>query len=294
MLITRKQQAGLTLVELMIGLLVGTIIIAGGLRVFTVVIRGQSDNVKLTRLNQDMRAMMDIMVRDIRRAGFVTSDPENNLSSLKNNPFFDAITPGATTDIRIHNCNDVDNDGYCKCDDVDNDGYCKPLLGDVDEPGDCLVYSYNRNNETPPVVNASPDNERLGFKLDGTKLLILKKGYTTESCDNSSWQSISDDAVEITELQFSLTEKELNVTSMTKDVNPVDGIMDGDDNGDGFCDVSEKCTICVTSESCLIVRNVAITLTGQLSTDPTIKQTITAFVRIRNDKFVEQFVEQFP
>ncbi|HHZ71202.1 MAG TPA: hypothetical protein EYN54_13210 [Methylococcaceae bacterium] len=89
MLITRKQQAGLTLVELMIGLLVGTIIIAGGLRVFTVVIRGQSDNVKLTRLNQDMRAMMDIMVRDIRRAGFVTSlcglpNVNNNLPIKEN------------------------------------------------------------------------------------------------------------------------------------------------------------------------------------------------------------------
>jgi len=285
MLITRKQQVGLTLVELMIGLLVGTIIIAGGLRVFTVVIRGQSDNVKLTRLNQDMRAMMDIMVRDIRRAGFVTSYPENNLSSLKNNPFFDATTTGATTDIRIHNCVDLNGDGDCKCEDVDNDGYCKPLLGDEDEPGDCLVYSYNRNNETPPVVNASPDNERLGFKLDGTELKMRQTGDTNESCDDSSWQSISDDAVEIKQLQFSLIEKELNVTSMT----PVNGIMDGDDNGDGLCDVGETCTTCVTGESCLIVRNVAITLTGQLSAEPTITQTITAFVRIRNDKFVEQF-----
>jgi len=265
MLITRKQQAGLTLVELMIGLLVGTIIIAGGLRVFTVVIRGQSDNVKLTRLNQDMRAMMDIMVRDIRRAGFVTSDPENYLSSLKNNPFFDATTLGATTDIA------------------------------VDDTGSCLVYSYNKDDGSPPVVGSVPSNERFGFMLSGVLLKMRKYGATNEDCGTGSeWESISESEVEITVLKFMLTEKELNVTSMTKDVNPVDGIMDGDDNGDGFCDVSEKCTICVTSESCLIVRNVAITLTGQLSTDPTIKQTITAFVRIRNDKFVEQFVEQFP
>ncbi len=264
MLITRKQQAGLTLVELMIGLLVGTIIIAGGLRVFTVVIRGQSDNVKLTRLNQDMRAMMDIMVRDIRRAGFVTSYPSNHLSSLKNNFFFDATTTGATTDIAVH------------------------------DTSRCLVYSYNRDEEedngtaspsgveTPLVVDS---NERLGFRLSDDQLEMRKSGATNENCTNGSWESITEPEVEITVLKFTLTEKELNVTSMI----PVNGIMVGDDNGDGLCDVGETCTTCVTGKSCLIVRNVAITLTGQLSAEPTITQTITAFVRIRNDKFVEQF-----
>ncbi|HIN76232.1 MAG TPA: hypothetical protein EYM96_08595 [Rhodospirillales bacterium] len=193
--------------------------------------------------------------------------PENNLSSLKNNPFFEA-----TTDIAVYAFDSVSDS--------------------------CLVYSYNRDEaedngtaspigvETPLVVDT---NERLGFRLSNGVLEMRQTGDTNGNCDNSFWQSISDDAVEITELQFSLTEKELNVTSMTKDVNPVDGIMDGDDNGDGLCDVGETCTTCVTGESCLIVRNVAITLTGQLSAEPTITQTITALVRIRNDKFIELF-----
>lgn len=266
MYITRKQQAELTLVELMIGLLVGTIIIAGGLRVFTVVIRGQSDNVKLTLLNQDMRA---IMVRDIRRGGFVTSYPENNLSSLKNNPFFDVTTIAATTNIAVH------------------------------DTGSCLVYSYNRDEEegngtaSPVGVETTlvvDSNERLGFRLSTGELKMRKYGETNEDCGTGSeWESISESEVEITVLEFTVTEKELNVTSMTTDVNPVDGIMDGDDDVDGLCDVGETCTTCVTGESCLIVRNVAITLTGQLSKEPTITQTIKAFVRIRNDKFVEQF-----
>ena len=93
MLITHKQQAGVTLVELMIGLLVGLIVIAAGMNIFTTSIKGQTDNINLTRLNQDMRAMMDIMVRDIRRAGFVTSNPSRlNKNSLQNNPFFEALT----------------------------------------------------------------------------------------------------------------------------------------------------------------------------------------------------------
>ncbi len=262
MFITRKQQAGLTLVELIIGLLVGTIIIAGGLRVFTVVIRGQSDNVKLTRLNQDMRAMMDIMVRDIRRAGFVTSDPENNLSSLKNNPFFEA-----TTDIAVYDFDSVSDS--------------------------CLVYSYNRDEEdngtaspsgveTPLVVDT---NERLGFRLSNGVLEMRQTGDTNANCDNSSWKSISDDAVEITQLQFSLTEKELNVNSMTTDTNG-DGCYDGDGNCNNLCDTGEACNTCSSSDTCLYVRQVTITLTGRLRSDNTVTQTITQRVRVRNDKFV--------
>jgi len=35
--------------------------------------------------------MMDIMARDIRRAGFVTADPVTNFSALQSNPFFRAL-----------------------------------------------------------------------------------------------------------------------------------------------------------------------------------------------------------
>jgi len=274
MSITRKQQAGLTLVELIIGLLVGTIIIAGGLRVFTVVIRGQSDNVKLTRLNQDMRAMMDIMVRDIRRAGFVTSDPENNLSSLKNNPFFDAITPGATTDIAVH------------------------------DTGRCLVYSYNKDDGSPPAVGSVPINERFGFMLSGVLLKMRRYGATNENCNTGlEWESISEPEVEITVLDFTLTENPLNVTSMTTDTDG-DGCYDGDDAtplipnpttcqsnlyGNNLCDtgvVIEACNTCSSPDTCLYVRQVTITLTGRLRSDNTVTQTITQGVRVRNDKFV--------
>lgn len=99
----KLRQVGVTLIELMIGLLVGMIVVAGGFQVFTTSIKGQTDNQQLSRLNQDMRAMMDIMVRDIRRAGFVTSYPDTNFASLQNNPFFDGTTAGSTTDISVHN-----------------------------------------------------------------------------------------------------------------------------------------------------------------------------------------------
>ncbi|MGZ8934443.1 MAG: prepilin-type N-terminal cleavage/methylation domain-containing protein [Methylobacter sp.] len=49
--IIRKQQTGVTLIELLIGLLVGLIVVAGGISVFVTSVKGQTDNIKLSRLN---------------------------------------------------------------------------------------------------------------------------------------------------------------------------------------------------------------------------------------------------
>ncbi len=263
-----KYQTGLTLIELMIGMLIGLIVVGGGISVFSESVKGQSDNIRLSRLNQDLRAMMDIMVRDIRRAGFVTSDPTTNFANLLDNPFTDDITVGFTTDLALH---DADS---------------------------CIVYAYNRDNETPPIVDS---NERLGFRRVGTEFSMRLSGVTNENCNNGSWQSITGPEVEITNLQFTLTTSTLNVTSMISDddndgiveASDSDGIPYGDDNDNDVCDMAEVCNTCIRSSpgvsgdpACLTLRKIAITLTGRLAGDNTVTQTITAETRIRNDKFL--------
>jgi prepilin peptidase dependent protein B len=269
-----KQQTGLSLVELLIGMLVGLVVAAGGISLFTVSVKGQSDNVKLSRLNQDLRAMMDVMERDIRRAGFVTSDPDTNSASLQNNPFF-----GATTDLAVY------------------DG------------GSCIVYAYNRDddpdndglaNEVPSAVDS---NEFMGFRLNNNgKLEMRKSGTTNADCSSDNgiayWESITESEVEITGLTFTLTSTPLNVTSMINDddgdgmteASDSDGIPYGDDNGNGVCDASEVCNTCTRNGSpdpaCLYVRNVTITLTGRLQGDQAVTQTIVEQVRVRNDKYL--------
>jgi len=49
MSIIRKPQAGVTLIELLIGMLVGIIVVAGGMSVYVTSVRGQSENIKLVR-----------------------------------------------------------------------------------------------------------------------------------------------------------------------------------------------------------------------------------------------------
>jgi type IV pilus assembly protein PilW len=279
-----KQQKGLTLIELMIGLLVGAIVAAGAISIFTGSVRNSTDNINLTRLNQDLRAMMDIMERDIRRAGFVTSDPQTNLNSVLNNPFF-----SATTDIAIYDPGPVQ--------------------------GTCIVYAYNRDDndannddvigdiETPSAVDS---NERLGFRLDsGGELDMRKYGATNENCTvGAEWENITEPEVEITALTFALEDKVLNVTSIMTDADS-DGCLDGDDQnpttassscktgnyGNGFCDSGEACNTCSNTgvsgdPACLYIRTITITLAGRLRNDPPVTQTISEQVRVRNDKFL--------
>jgi type IV pilus assembly protein PilW len=62
--------SGISMVELMVGIAIGLIVVAGGL---TLLANYTSENRRLlleTRLNQDLRAAMDIVTRDIRRAGY--------------------------------------------------------------------------------------------------------------------------------------------------------------------------------------------------------------------------------
>jgi len=271
MLKNRQSQKGVTLIELLIGVLVGLVIVAAGISIFGTSVKGQSDNIKLSRLNQDMRSMMDIMARDIRRAGFVTSDPSANLSSLQNNPFFDSTTAGATTDLAIYNTNA------------------------------CIVYAYNSNNDSPPVVDSS---ERFGFRLDNAGELDMRRsGSTNENCTDGQWETITEPEVEITGLTFTITPTTLNATSMATDTDG-DGCFDGDDQnpttassscktglyGNNLCDSGEACNTCTRDGSpdpaCLYVRNVDITLAGRLRTDTSVTQSITEQVRVRNDKFL--------
>lgn len=66
----RGAQAGLSIVELLVGVAIALIIVAGGL---TLLANFTGENRRLlleTRLNQDLRAAMDVVTRDLRRAGY--------------------------------------------------------------------------------------------------------------------------------------------------------------------------------------------------------------------------------
>lgn len=65
-----RLQRGVTLIELMIGLVVGLIVI-GAVSSFTVAtLRAGNENVQSSRLTQDLRTAMTLVSREIRRSGY--------------------------------------------------------------------------------------------------------------------------------------------------------------------------------------------------------------------------------
>ncbi len=183
-----KHTKGLSLTELLIGLLVGTFVVAGGVKIFSNNVKSSSDNSHVNALNQDLRTMLELMLHDIRRAGYATSQPDDNVDTkiddlLKNNPF---------SEIQIDNANT------------------------------CIVYTYNKNANT-----TVDNNERFGFKLitDNTfnppkKVLKVRRSATALACNVGSWENMTAPDVEITDLTFTLSETPLNVSKALS--NPLD------------------------------------------------------------------------
>jgi len=68
-----QRQRGMSLVELMVGITIGLFVVAAGTLLAANQLIDNSRLLKETQLQQDMRAAMDVMTRQIRRAG-VTGD----------------------------------------------------------------------------------------------------------------------------------------------------------------------------------------------------------------------------
>ena len=70
MLNRASTQRGVSLVELMVGIAVGFALAMVITQVFVNQVVGNTNMLKETRLNQELRAIMDLAVRDIRRGGY--------------------------------------------------------------------------------------------------------------------------------------------------------------------------------------------------------------------------------
>lgn len=252
MLTSKKQlQYGMTLIELMIAILIGLIMTAAAITLYVNYLKNTRDNVALIKLNQDMRGVMDIMVRDVRRAGFVTTDPETNFTCLQQNAF-------GNINIRDSGSSTVVANG---------------------NPGSCLLYAYNRNNNIPAglTCNANAflvaeDTDRFGFRLSADNAIQMKSSgdlASASNCGSGNWETITEPDVTY-DVDFVMTESELDMTQMFSD-------------GVQVCNAGDDCNVCESGNQCLTIREVLITLEGSLP-DGT-SQEIQERVRIRNDKY---------
>jgi len=77
MLANRPQQKGLTLTELMVSMVIGLFVTAMIITVFSTNVRSNISNMKMIRLNQELRGAMTFMIDELKRTGY-SADPDND------------------------------------------------------------------------------------------------------------------------------------------------------------------------------------------------------------------------
>jgi prepilin peptidase dependent protein B len=84
---------GLSLVEFMVGIAVGLFVVGGALKLFVDYMGTNKRQLLESRVNQEVRAAADIVVRDLRRAGYW----QNSLAGLAaSNPYATASMPSGS------------------------------------------------------------------------------------------------------------------------------------------------------------------------------------------------------
>ncbi|WP_340121141.1 prepilin-type N-terminal cleavage/methylation domain-containing protein [Methylobacter svalbardensis] len=109
--VLNKTQRGFTLIELMISMVIGLIILAAVIGMFVSMVKADNDYLKSVRLNQELRSVMSLITRDLRRSGYNGLAATHVIAGTAN-PF----ELMATTATSVNFAYDVNNDGINDCD----------------------------------------------------------------------------------------------------------------------------------------------------------------------------------
>jgi prepilin peptidase dependent protein B len=109
----RIRPRGLSIVEMMVGIVVGLFLVAGATTVFVTHLGNSRQMLVEARVNQDLRAAADLMSRDLRRAGYWENAVSGTIAAGASgvtvlNPYI-AITPTGTSQIEYLFARNADN-----------------------------------------------------------------------------------------------------------------------------------------------------------------------------------------
>ncbi len=172
----QHKACGFSLVELMVSIAVGLVVLAGITTMFAHNVKAGGDAMKMARLNQELQAVMSLMTRDIRRAGYWGNASSSIGPDTSNTNPFTLDTPGT-------------------------------LSGEA--ANSCITFSYDRNGNGS--ITSDPD-ERLGFRLISLAVQARKSSASGAACTDGDWERITDPATtEITGLTFALAAENVDI-----------------------------------------------------------------------------------
>ncbi len=163
---------GFTLIELMVALVLGLVVVGGVMAVFMNTYQANAQNIKAVRLNEELRAVMSLITRDLRRAGTRDLAWQPGLLGTANN-------------FANNNINWV----------VSRYDTAVPV-------NSCVLFAYDTDG------NDAVDNvDRRGFRLrrEGS-LQSVEMRRTGTVCNGGGWEKITDEnTMNVLNLNFTAT-----------------------------------------------------------------------------------------
>lgn len=264
MILRHTKQSGFTFIEVLVGMAVGVIVIGGAVTIYTSSVRGGNEILLASKLNQEVGALMHVIINDVRRAGYWG---ELITGAADENPFNQA---GATTLV------------------VRDDMTSNALQGPTGQ-GSCLTYAYDATYLPGNISGTIENADLFGFRLNGTTVQMRQSGTvdgadciggTCSSCTNGNWLDVTDsNVVEVTQLTFDLSNSQCLNSSEPNDE---------DDNADGTIDeaAEQDCYVTIppagSGEVTLESIEVTITINARLASDPQTQTSATNSTRARN------------
>jgi prepilin peptidase dependent protein B len=170
---TFNKSAGFTLTELLVALVINVLVLTSLLGLFIANLNHYTTAIATNRLNQQLQAVMQLMVSDIRRAGYWASSANLVGTDTNSNPFMAAAT--------------------------------NESVGGT--ANSCIIFTYDHaSTGTLPSVSTTADDDRYGYRLMNGAIQSRPWGATF-SCGASatSWENVTDATVTITGLTFTLS-----------------------------------------------------------------------------------------
>ena len=263
-----RYAAGFTIMELLVGMVLGLIVMGGAIVLFSSISSSTAVMLTTNKMQQELRTVGLVMTRDIRRAGFSGVVPGVDFDG-------DGLPNGSQTD------------GREIADSVRADILWNPFLAGTADirvlnaagTNDCILFTYNLDPELDPAVTAGnpaaiEDDEWYGYRRQvvGGRGVVQSKtaGVAPTSCNDieNDWETISADDINVTNLTFTMASAEIDL--LTTDVT----------------DVKSTCEI---GEPCQCIRTVKVQMNVALVGDANVKSQMVDSVRVRNDKVVRGF-----
>lgn len=188
---------GFSLIELMVAMVVGLFVAAIVATMYVNIVRANSTTVQLSRLNMDMQAALDIMTRDIQRAGYVSGAE----AALSRDTFGNTISAAiySTVSSASFSAFTIASGALTN---TEQD------IGTYQNSGDCILLRYDANGDGSIAGDTPP--EIMGYRYNEDRHAIQYNAWSSianQSCSaNSGWNILAggDGHIDITGLNFSI------------------------------------------------------------------------------------------